>query len=265
MKFRPCIDIHDGKVKQIVGSSLSDRENTPRENFASDLPAAHFAKLYKSKNLFGAHVIMLNPKTSPLYEETLSEALSALRAFRGGMQLGGGVTDENAAFFLDNGASHVIVTSYVFFDGKLDWGRLDKIRGEVGKDRLVLDLSCRKRGDDYFVVTDRWQKFSDFKVTLSSLEELSGSCAEFLIHAVDVEGKRCGIDETLLKMLSSCAAAAPVTPITYAGGVKSLDDIDTIGKIGDKRIDFTIGSALSLFGGSLEFEDVLRRVNIKIE
>ena len=144
--------------------------------------------------LKGGHVIMLGPGNE-------TEARAALRAYPGGLQIGGGVNLDNARAWLDAGASHVIVTSWVFRGGQVDWERLAQLVAAIGKARLVLDLSCRRRGEDYFVVTDRWQKFTDLALSRESLEKLAAWCAEFLIHAVDVEGQCRGIDQELVSNL----------------------------------------------------------------
>lgn len=250
MRFRPCIDLHQGKVKQIVGSTLSDGSSAAlRTNFSSDLPASWFARLYRQDNLTGGHVIMLGPGNE-------AAAKDALSAWPGGLQLGGGITDANAAHWLEAGASHVIVTSHVFHDGQLDFVRLERLRQLIGKEHLVLDLSCRWRGDGYYVVTDRWQKFTQLRINAELLTELSASCAEFLIHAVDVEGKCMGVDERLLALLAE--ADAPV-PVTYAGGVGSMADLELIRRVGQNKIDATVGSALDIFGGSgCKYDDVVQ-------
>ncbi len=237
--FRPCIDLHEGKVKQIVGGTLGQGAEPPRTNFVSDRPAAWYAELYKRDGLKGGHVIMLG-----LGNEAAARA--ALAAYPGGLQLGGGVTPENARGWLDAGASHVIVTSWVFRDGRLDPDRLDEIVRAVGKARLVLDLSCRRRGENYFVVTDRWQKYTDLALGEGALKDLARRCAEFLIHAADVEGLCSGIDRELVERLGRWA---PV-PTTYAGGARSLADLEEVTRAGQGRIDLTIGSALDIFGGS---------------
>lgn len=155
MEFRPCIDIHNGKVKQIVGGSLIDVGNQAEENFVAEQDAAFFAHLYKEEGLRGGHIILLNAKESEYYEVTKEQAMLALREYPGGLQIGGGITAENAPEFIEAGASHVIVTSYVFRDGRIDYDNLCRIRDAVGKERLVLDLSCRKRDGVYYIVTDR--------------------------------------------------------------------------------------------------------------
>ena len=194
MKFRPCIDIHNGNVKQIVGGSLSDKNNYAVDNFVSEYDGAYYGKLYKSYGLTGGHIIILNPVASEFYNADLEQAYSALSAFEGGLQIGGGIKDENAARFLEKGASHVIVTSFVFKNGVVNFDNLNRLVKSVGKSRLVLDLSCRKRDGKYYVVTDRWQKFTDIEMNSQTLEMFSEYCDEFLIHAVDTEGKAKGIE-----------------------------------------------------------------------
>jgi phosphoribosylformimino-5-aminoimidazole carboxamide ribotide isomerase len=239
MRFRPCIDLHEGRVKQIVGSTLSDSTASLHTNFSSDLPPSWFANLYRQDKLLGGHVIMLGPGNE-------AAAKDALAAWPNGLQLGGGVTDANAKQWLDLGASHVIVTSHVFHDGQLDFARLERLRCLIGKERLVLDLSCRWQENGYFVVTDRWQKFTQLRISKELLLDLSESCAEFLIHAVDVEGKCMGVDERLLALLA--AADSPI-PVTYAGGVGNMADLELIQRVGKAKIDATVGSALDIFGG----------------
>lgn len=254
MEFRPCIDIHNGKVKQIVGSSLRDEGNKARENFVASWDAAAYARFYKEDGLRGGHVILLNPVNSPFYEATRDQALSALSAYPGGLQAGGGITPENAGQFLDAGASHVIVTSYVFRDGRVDYERLARMAETVGRERLVLDISCRKRDGAYYVVTDRWQKFTEERVEEELLFCLSDYAAEFLVHAVDVEGKAAGIERELVKLLGDWGRI----PITYAGGVGSFEDLEELKCLGKNRLNVTIGSALDLFGGSMEYRKVLK-------
>ena len=255
MEFRPCIDIHNGLVKQIVGSSLTDEDDEAQENFVSKRNADFFAEFYAKDGLTGGHVIMLNKPDSPYYEQTKQQALLALRAYPGGLQIGGGITAENAAEFLAAGASHVIVTSYAFSDGEINYDHLEKLAEAVGKEHIVLDLSCRRRDedDDYFVVTDRWQKFTEERVTLRLLDELSAYCDEFLIHAVDVEGRASGIERDLVKLLGGWGKQ----PVTYAGGISEYDDITDIKELGKGNLNVTIGSALDLFGGPLNYETVL--------
>lgn len=255
MEFRPCIDIHNGLVKQIVGGSLEEETGLAEENFVSKRDADFFAKFYARDGLVGGHVIMLNKPDSPYYEKTKLQAKKALAAYPGGLQIGGGITADNAAEFLEAGASHVIVTSYVFSDGEINYDHLEKLVAAVGKDHVVLDLSCRRKQEDeeYYVVTDRWQRFTKETVTPELLDELSAYCAEFLIHAVDVEGKICGIEEELVKLLGSWGKL----PVTYAGGISDYDDITRIKELGQGRLNVTIGSALDLFGGPLNYETVL--------
>lgn len=254
MRFRPCIDIHNGKVKQIVGGSLQDADGRAKENFVSEQDSVFYAKLYKGQGIRGGHVILLNADGSAGYDKTKEQALSALGAYPGGLQAGGGIRPDNAEEFLKAGASHVIVTSYVFRDGEISWENLRNMVKAVGKERLVLDLSCRRRDGDYYIVTDRWQKFTDVTVTPSILDELSGQCDEFLVHAVDVEGKSSGVDTKLIRIL----AQHRTNPITYAGGVGSYEDLYRLRDAGENRIDVTVGSALDLFGGPLKFENVLQ-------
>ena len=254
MQFRPCIDIHNGKVKQIVGSSLKDEGNEATENFVSQCDASYFANLYKKENLKGAHVIMLNAKDSEYYEATKAQALLAVRTYPGALQVGGGITAENAKEYIENGADKVIVTSYVFKNGEIQYDNLEKLIASVGKEHIVLDLSCRKKESKYYIVTDRWQKFTNVEVTHEVLGELSAYCSEFLIHAVDVEGKQQGIDTQLIAYLGEWDGI----PITYAGGIHTYENIETIANLGKGKIHVTVGSALDLFGGSLEFDKLVQ-------
>jgi phosphoribosylformimino-5-aminoimidazole carboxamide ribotide isomerase len=220
----------------------------------SDRPAAWYAELYRQDGLRGGHVVMLGPGNE-------SQARAALQAFPGGLQLGGGINPQNAAGWLDAGASHVVVTSWVFRQGEVDWERLRQLSGLVGKDRLVLDLSCRRRGDQYLVVTDRWQKFTDVALSQEAFDKFSGFCSEFLVHAADVEGLCRGIDAELVALLAEWCRL----PITYAGGAKSLADLERVTHLGQGRVDLTIGSALDIFGGSgVRYQDLVafnRRVH----
>lgn len=254
MEFRPCIDIHNGKVKQIVGGSLADRNNVASENFVSEYGADFYARLYKEKGLIGGHIIILNSSDSEYYEADRRQAFSALREYEGGLHIGGGVTADNAIEYIEKGASHVIVTSYVFKNGEVNYSNLDKLVSAVGKERIVLDLSCRKRDGEYYVVTDRWQKFTDLKLSPQVLDKLSSCCDEFLIHAVDVEGKANGVEESLAEMLGKWGKM----PVTYAGGIGSYSDLDKLKSLGGGRLDFTVGSALDIFGGSLDFEKIVQ-------
>ena len=260
MKFRPCIDIHNGKVKQIVGGSLKDAGDYARENFLASYPASYYAELYKDLELYGGHIICLNGKDSDYFEKTKAEAISALNAFPGGMMIGGGIRPDTAWEFLNAGASHVIVTSYVFSEGKIHYDKIEEMKAAVGKEKLVLDLSCRKRlvdGEEkYFVVTDRWQKFTDEELTEEFLREMSGFCDELLVHAVDVEGKAGGIEHDVVRLLSAKNIVCP----TYAGGISSMEDIETIYYEGQGRVDFTVGSALDIFGGHMSLEEIIKFV-----
>ena len=247
MKFRPCIDLRNGRVVQIVGGTLMDNNSqSTLVNFETEKSPDKFAAMYRADNLTGGHVISLGPGN----EEA---ALSALRAFPGGMHMGGGITPENSKKYLDAGASHLIVTSFIFNNNDIDIDRLEILVKAVGKKRLVIDLSCRGRRGNYIVVTDRWQKFTDLKIDGETLEWLSMYCDEFLIHGVDAEGKRAGIESDLVKILG---AFSPI-PVTYAGGVKSIKDLDTVKKIGRGKVDLTIGSALDIFGGDIPYRKVV--------
>ncbi|MCQ2524100.1 MAG: phosphoribosylformimino-5-aminoimidazole carboxamide ribotide isomerase [Lachnospiraceae bacterium] len=255
MKFRPCIDIHDGAVKQIVGSTLSDDILDLSENFVSSKGSAWYAKKYKEDGIKGAHVIILNSTTSPLRKDSEEEAIRALKAYPGGLQIGGGITAENAQSFIEAGASHIIVTSYAFADGKIKYDNLNKLIDAVGKEHIVLDLSCRAKDGKYYVVTDRWQKFTEEEVNEKLFVTLSMFCDEFLVHGVDVEGKGQGVDETLIKILAKAQRLCDL-PITYAGGISSYDDIKLINEASDSRLCFTIGTKLDLFGGNIEYDYV---------
>ena len=253
MQFRPCIDIHNGTVKQIVGGSLKDAGNQAKENFVSEYNAAFYAKLYQSYGLKGGHIILLNHKESEFFEATKAQGLKALQAYPQGLMIGGGITADNAAEYLEAGASHVIVTSYVFKDGQVQFSNLKKLVESVGRERLVLDLSCRKIKGSYRIVTDRWQKATDIILTHDTLDYFRGFCDEFLIHAVDVEGKSSGIETELAAMLGDWGKQ----PVTYAGGAHDFKDLELLKTLGRDKIDVTIGSALDLFGGHMAFEEVL--------
>ena len=252
MKFRPCIDIHNGKVKQIVGGSLLDQGNQAKENFVATQDAAFYANLYKEKGLSGGHIILLNKSGTQEYDLDLEQALMALKEYPNHLQIGGGITPDNAPFFLEHGASHVIVTSYVFSNGQIHYEKLDKLVSSVTKKHLVLDLSCRKKDGSYYIVTDRWQNFTDVVLSPETIQELSQYCDEFLIHAVDVEGKANGIEKELVSLLGSTAGI----PVTYAGGVGSFEDLSILKTLGKNRLDVTIGSALDIFGGNMDFDKV---------
>lgn len=252
MRFRPCIDIHNGKVKQIVGGSLKDQDDFAKENFVSDKDAEWFSRLYQKDGLNGGHIILLNKKGSAYYEEDVRQAQKALSVFPNGLQIGGGVDDTNADYFIKNGASHVIVTSFVFQDGVINYNNLNKLVEKVGKEHIVLDLSCRKKESEYYIVTNRWQSFTKESITMELLERLSVYCDEFLIHAVDVEGKASGIEIKLVKLLGKWKK----TPITYAGGIGTMEDVENIRTMGMGRLDITVGSALDLFGGDISYDEL---------
>ncbi|KAI8015961.1 hypothetical protein LOK49_LG05G00976 [Camellia lanceoleosa] len=251
VRFRPCIDIHKGKVKQIVGSTIQDLKesgSTPVTNFESDKSAAVYANLYKEDGLIGGHVIMIG--ADPVSK---SAAIEALHAYPGGLQVGGGINPDNALSYIEEGASHVIITSCVFNNGQMDLQRLKELVRVVGRQRLVLDLSCRKKEGKYAIVTDRWQKFTDLCLDQKILDFLAIYADEFLVHGVDVEGKKLGIDEELVTLLGR---HSPI-PVTYAGGVTVMADLEKIKSAGMESVDVTVGSALDIFGGNLAYKDVV--------
>ena len=231
MKFRPCIDIHNGHVVQIVGSSLRDENDSAQNNFVSEKDSAYYANLYKEHGLSGGHIIILNGKDSEYYEATKAEAVKALQTYKGGMQIGGGITDKNAEEYILAGASHIIVTSYVFSDGKICYNNLNRLNSAVGREHICLDVSCRMRNGKYYVVTDRWQKFTDVVLDENLIVSLSEYCDELLVHAVDVEGRKAGINATIAGILEK----SPI-PVTYAGGISSLDDAEHFIELGAGRL-----------------------------
>ncbi|MDA8744051.1 phosphoribosylformimino-5-aminoimidazole carboxamide ribotide isomerase [Rubripirellula amarantea] len=252
--FRPCIDLHDGQVKQIVGGTLRDDNQHLVENHVAKQPPEWFARKYCLDQLTGGHVIKLGPGN----EEAAKAALSA---YPDGLQIGGGITCENAASWIDAGASHVIVTSWLFSDtGKLEYDRLASLVAAVGKQRVVIDLSCRRTSDDddhpsWHVAMNRWQTITELAITYENLNQLSDFADEFLIHAADVEGLCGGVDEKLVELLGGWAGL----PMTYAGGVASLEDIEFIDRVSGSKLDVTVGSALDLFGGTgVTYEELLR-------
>ncbi|GIC79512.1 phosphoribosylformimino-5-aminoimidazole carboxamide ribotide isomerase [Moritella sp. F3] len=236
-QFRPCIDLHQGKVKQIVGGSLN--EQGAATNFISQYDAAYYADIYRQHDLRGGHVIALGPNNE-------SEVLNALQAWPGGLQFGGGVNLTNAAKYIEAGASHVIVTSYLFDGNEFSWDKLAQLKAAVGKEHLILDLSCRKTAQGWNIATNRWQTVTDTVVNADTLHQLSEHCAEFLIHAADVEGLQNGIDQELVGLLGQCATI----PVTYAGGARSIEDLVLVDRLSSGKVDLTIGSALDIFGGS---------------
>lgn len=252
MRFRPCIDIHNGCVKQIVGGSLQDTGDRAKENFVAEQDAAYYADLYKRLGLTGGHIILLNDASSPYYDVTKEQALLALEAYRGGMQVGGGINTKNAIGYLNEGATHVIVTSYVFYDGIINMDNLKLLNNKIGSEHIVLDLSCKKQNGRYYVATDRWQRLTEVEVNEELFYELKNYCDEFLIHAVDVEGKAKGIDEEIAGLLGRLDGMK----VTYAGGIGSFSDLDKLKELGQEKADFTVGSALDIFGGSMSFEKV---------
>ncbi|MBT3379509.1 MAG: phosphoribosylformimino-5-aminoimidazole carboxamide ribotide isomerase [Lentisphaerae bacterium] len=248
MRFRPCIDLHANRVKQIVGSTFQDGDASAIEtNFEARQPASYFAELYRRDGLVGGHVIMLGPGS----EEA---AVEALEAYPSGLQIGGGITPETAGSWLEHGAAKVIVTSYVFCEGRVHWDRLGRLVQAVGRERLVLDVSCRQTEAGYVVAADRWQTLTGVTVDHDNLTRLAEHCSEFLVHAVDVEGRQAGVDAVLLDRLAN---ESPL-PTTYAGGIAGLNDIEEIDRVGNGAVDFTVGSALDIFGGDrLKYQDMV--------
>ena len=239
-RFRPCIDLHGGKVKQIVGGSLRDDGSAPKENFVSEKPPSWFAEKFRKDNLTGGHVIMLGPGNDQAARE-------ALAAWPGGMQVGGGIRADNASQWLDAGASHVIITSALFDpSGKFLQHALEEIVAEVGKEKLVLDLSCSRTTSGWTVAMNRWQTLTELSVSAETLDALLPYCDEFLIHAADVEGLCGGVDAELISLLGNWGKC----PVTYAGGAATLADIALVDSAGKGLVDVTVGSALDLFGGS---------------
>lgn len=252
MRFRPCIDIHNGSVKQIVGGSITGRDDKVIENFVSEQDAAFYANMYKEMGISGGHIVILNDINSPYYDLTKEQALLALEAYKGGMQVGGSIDPKNALGYLEAGASHVIVTSYVFHNGIINMDNLTYLSNRVGKERIVLDLSCRKVDGKFFVATNRWQTLTNVEVNEKLFYDLEQYCDEFLVHAVDVEGKSNGIEEDVATILGNLNGMK----ITYAGGISSFEDLDKLKAIGKGKIDFTVGSALDMFGGTMDFKKV---------
>ena len=236
-QFRPCIDLHQGKVKQIVGGSLNDQGAAT--NFISQYDAAYYANIYRQHDLRGGHVIALGPDNE-------AEVLKALQAWPHGLQFGGGVNLTNAAKYIEAGASHVIVTSYLFDGNEFSWDKLAQLKGEVGKEHLILDLSCRKTAQGWNIATNRWQTVTSTVINAETLQQLSEHCAEFLIHAADVEGLQNGIDQELVSLLGQHTKI----PVTYAGGARSIEDLALVERLSNGHVDLTIGSALDIFGGS---------------
>lgn len=173
-------------------------------------------------------------------------ARAALQAWPGGLQLGGSINALNAAEWLEAGAEKLIVTSWLFPNCTFSIERLAEISSLIGRDRLVVDLSCRCTGDGWTVAINKWQTLTDMQLNGESLHRVARFCSEFLIHAADVEGLCCGIDERLVKML---ALWSPL-PCTYAGGGRRIEDLDLVDRLSNGRVDVTFGSALDIFGGS---------------
>ncbi len=237
-QFRPCIDLHEGHVKQIVGSTLSD--TGADENFVSDRPSSHFARMFAGDDLTGGHVIMLGPGNTDAARE-------ALATWPGGLQVGGGINLDNALDWIEAGASHVIVTSWLFDqDGGFLEDRARALAHTIGTDRVVIDLSCRRHEDGWIVAMNRWQTLTELAVTAETLDQLARYCDEFLVHAADVEGKCGGIDSELVELLGRWQGK----PVTYAGGVGNMNDVELVQDRSRGFVDVTVGSALDIFGGA---------------
>ncbi|MDX8044435.1 phosphoribosylformimino-5-aminoimidazole carboxamide ribotide isomerase [Gracilibacillus sp. S3-1-1] len=247
MQFRPCIDLHQGRVKQIVGASLNEENKDVIENYVSTYDSSYYANMFQKDQLTGGHVIMLG-------EGNEQAAIEALQAYPGGLQVGGGINADNAEKYLQAGASHVIVTSYIFQDGELKMDRLKSLVEKIGKERLVIDLSCKQKDDKWYVVTNKWTKFSNIEINAETIAEIESYCDELLIHAADVEGKRGGIDEKLVAKLADYVTI----PTTYAGGVRSIEDLENFQQLTKGKLHVTIGSALDIFGGDLAYQDVVK-------
>jgi phosphoribosylformimino-5-aminoimidazole carboxamide ribotide isomerase len=239
-------------VKQIVGGSLKDEHNQAQENYVSTKNASWFANLYKRDNLVGGHIILLNSGDSEYFPATKRQGMEALCAYPGGLQIGGGITSDNAKEYIEAGASHVIVTSYIFEEGKFMESRMEKLVDKVGKEKIVIDLSCRKRDNKYYVVTHRWQRFTTMELTYENMDKLANYCDEFLIHGVDVEGLSMGIEEPLVEFLGDYQRKRAI-PITYAGGIGSWEDFERFRQMSGESLDITIGSALDIFGGTIPY------------
>ncbi|KAH8830887.1 Phosphoribosylformimino-5-aminoimidazole carboxamide ribotide isomerase [Flagelloscypha sp. PMI_526] len=251
-RFRPCIDLHNGQVKQIVGGTLSESSpSTLQTNFVATQPPSYYAELYRKHNLEGGHVIKLGPGND-------EAAKNALGSWPGGLQIGGGINEKNAKEWIDAGASKVIVTSYLFPDAKFSLEKLKAVSEVVGRDKLVVDVSCRKKENTWIVAMNKWQTLTDMVVNQASLDLLSEYCSEFLVHAADVEGLCQGIDEELVSSLGKWVKI----PTTYAGGAKSIEDLELVNRLSNGRVDLTYGSALDIFGGTLvKFEELVVKSN----
>lgn len=250
MKFRPCIDLHNGKVKQIVGETLGGEGQAVVENFVSSYDSTYYANMFKRDRLTGGHVIMLG-------DGNKEEAIKALAAYPGGLQIGGGIHAENAGIYLEQGASHVIVTSYIFRDGQLNMDNLTRIVEAIGKEKLVIDLSCKEKDGKWYVATNQWKQLSDVELNQETIAFFEQYCDEFLIHAVDVEGKQSGIQQSLVSSL----AAWVTIPTTYAGGARSFEDLALFRQLSQGKLDITVGSALDIFGGKLSYDEVVEQLS----
>ncbi|CAD6590193.1 MAG: Enzyme that catalyzes the fourth step in the histidine pathway [Tremellales sp. Tagirdzhanova-0007] len=247
-QFRPCIDLHQGVVKQIVGATLdldhallhpAGPSSKLKVNFVAKHPPSYYAELYRQHRLTGGHIIKLGPGNDGAAREALS-------AWRGGMQVGGGITEENAGEWLEAGAEKVIVTSYLFPAGRFDLARLRALSAKVGREKLVVDISCRKRGGGWLIAMNGWKTLTDTSVTRESITMIEEHCSELLIHAADVEGLCQGIDEELVQRLGEWVTI----PCTYAGGARDISDLALVERLSGGRVDLTFGSSLDIFGGT---------------
>ncbi|KAF6005708.1 hypothetical protein HII12_005282 [Brettanomyces bruxellensis] len=236
-----CIDIHGGKVKQIVGGTLNQDDteqskNTCKSNletnFVSEKSSSYYAKLYEEHGIIRTHVIKLGS-----LEENNRVAIEALKAWPKHLQIGGGINDTNAKYWIQQGADKVIVTSWLFPKGQFDKSRLERISQLVGKEHLVVDLSYFDAGG---VEQGRLLSYSRGTARNSSFMQL-------MLKAFCK-----GIDQELVAKLAEWCTS----PIVYAGGAKSIDDLKLVDKLSHGRVDLTFGSALDLFGGKLvRFKD----------
>jgi len=232
-KFRPCIDLHGGVVKQIVGGTLKDgAAEELKENFVSEKAPSWYAGKFCEAGLTGGHVIKLGAGNEVAARE-------ALAAWPEGMQIGGGINAENAAEWLEAGASHVIVTSWLFDE-----------EGRFLEDRL----GAIAHEGSWRVAMNRWQTLTDLELDLEVMMDLSVYCDEFLIHAADVEGLCQGVDEDLVTLFKDWKGC----PVTYAGGVRNLADAQKVNELSGGQVDLTVGSALDIFGGEgMSFEEMV--------
>lgn len=250
-KFVGCIDLHDGQVKQIVGGTLKDNDDSLETNFVSKYPPSYYAQLYLKNRIEGCHVIKLGPNND-------AAAMEALNAAPGFLQVGGGINDENCLQWLEK-ASKIIVTSWLFTkEGTFLMDRLQLLSNKCGPDRIVVDLSCRRTPDSKWVVAmNKWQTLTTLELNKETFTELSKYTDEFLIHAADVEGLCKGIETDLVtKLYEWTKDINKEVKIVYAGGAKSISDLELVDKLSNGTVDLTYGSSLDIFGGKLvRFQD----------